>query len=366
MILKEELEVTYHEIDTDTKAMLETFQDILKTLLEVYHAPRSGDKRGKIKSLKDFKQFKKEMIRYHNYPFMQPVIKQINQINQELIDSFQSKREIKKIDLPDVSQAIKIWKSGNIQQSINVANKFSNYIKKYQSSVSKPLEDTQNPFYIENPLIFRSTNFLNEFEKDDIEYVSNLDLNKFKYSYLNLNELTINNFQYIAYFLLNLSDKPSTITIKGDNVEKLFKMVYSGPEFDKLLKLIEDYLSDNKKENIPEILELIEKFPKIKSANENAKKIISTVYRGYPTKESKPLDTMIATSKSKNVAMRFALQIGHMERPNNRRSEIGTIETYTVSPDAIILDTTIFGGIYNEQEVIIDVSKADLVDVDEI
>jgi hypothetical protein len=220
--------------------------------------------------------------------------------------------------------------------------------------------------YIENPLIFRSNNFLRQFEKEDISFVANRDLDKYKYSYLNFNELSMNDFQYLAYYIMKLSDKPETTIIKGTEAEKSFKMAYSGKDFDTLLELVEDYLSDNKKEHIPEILRLIDKFPNIKEANENSKKMITTVYRGYPTDESEPLDDIIATSKSKNVARRFAMQIGHFESEDNRRSDIGTIEEYSVTPDAIVLDTTIFGGIYGEEEVIIDFTKANKVNVEEV
>jgi hypothetical protein len=365
MILTESLEVTYYEIDNETRNILETFQDILKTLLEIYHT-NSRDKRGQIKSLKDFKRLKQQMKRYHNYPFMQPVFIQLEKINKELIDAFQSKREIKKQPSPDISKALQIWKSGNTQQSISVAKSFINYNETFRKSVSEPLDYTINPLYIENPLIFRSNNFLETFEKEEITYVANLDLDEYKYSYLNLNELSINNFQYIAYFMLKLSDKPETTIIKGNEAEKSFKMAYSGEDFDKLLELVEDYLSENKKENIPEIINLIDNFPNIKQANENSKQDISTVYRGYPDYESDTKDDIIATSKSKQVAKRFAMQIGHFESEKNRRSDVGTIDTYEVAPDAIILDTTIFGGIYSEQEVIIDVTKATKIDSEEI
>jgi hypothetical protein len=123
MILNESLQVTYYEIDDETRSILSTFQDILKTLLSIYH-DKSGDKRGQIKSLKDFKNLKKEMKRYHNYPFMKPILKQLDQINQELIDSIQSKRTSKKIEMLNIDSALSIWKSGNISQAISASKQF--------------------------------------------------------------------------------------------------------------------------------------------------------------------------------------------------------------------------------------------------
>ena len=55
-----------------------------------------------------------------------------------------------------------------------------------------------------------------------------------------------------------------------------------------------------------------------------------------------------------------------MEREEDRRSDYGWVETFKVTPDDIILDTTIFGGIFNEEEIIINPRRAKLIARDEV
>jgi hypothetical protein len=350
MILNENLNVTYSEISSETKQILSIFQDTLKILLKFYHHNNHGDKRGQLKSIKEFKEMKKEFARFHNYPFMKPIFKQINKIQSEFLEMFQSKRSLKKIDYSDLRNKINAFKDGDWKS----AKSIKPLIDTYQSSKKKPLEYKFNPFYIENPIIFQTNDFLKQFEKNDIIEVANKDLNKFKYSYIPLNDIIETDFQYLAYMILNLFDKPNTTTLSGRSLKSFFDMTILNKDYKNLILLINDYLYNNNKTLIPKIINLIKDIPEVSSANEEAKKSIKQLYRGYPYDDNYDTnEEFIATSKSSYVAKRFALQIGHLESEDNRRSEVGIIETYKVSPSDIILDTTIFGGIYGESEVII-------------
>lgn len=349
MILNESVNVTYTEISSESKQILETFQDILKVLLKFYHSNKYGDKRGQLNSLKDFKEIKKEFKRYHNYSFTKPILNQLTKIENEFKDMFQAKRSVNKVDINDFRSHIDKFKKGNWKS----AKSLKPIIQQFSTSQKNPLEYTFNPFYIENPLIFQTNDFLRQFEKSDIEEVANKDLTKFKYSYLPLNDVVQSNFQYIAYMILNLSDKPITKELSGSDVKSYFDLTITDPKYKKLITMVKTYLSDNDKSLISQIIDLVEELPEIKSANDKEKEKISTLYRGFPDEDYTNSQDFIATSKSKRVAKRFALQIGHLEREDNRRSESGVIETYNVNPEDIILDTTIFGGIFGEQEVII-------------
>lgn len=356
MLLHESVKVTYTEIGNETKQILETFQDILKVLLKFYHDNKYGDKRGQIESIKDFKELKKQMKRYHNYSFTKPLLDQLNQIQSEFKNMFQAKRKINKSNV-DLRSYIEQFKKGNWK----LANSVKPIIQQYETSQSEPLKYKFNPFYIENPLIFQTNDYLKQFEKSDIEKVANRDLNIFKYSYIPLNDIVQSNFQYLAYMILNLSDKPIEKELTGSNIKSYFDLTIDDPQYKKLISLVKSYLSDNDKSKIPMILEIMNKFPEIKSANENSKQKIKYLYRGFPDEEYKSSSKYIAASKSINVAERFALKIGHLESEENRRSERGIIEKYEVSQDDIILDTTIFGGIFDEEEVII---KSDIKPID--
>jgi predicted house-cleaning noncanonical NTP pyrophosphatase (MazG superfamily) len=369
MILNESFTVTAQEISADTRQVLEIFQEALAIIYKFYHSERSRDKRGSLPTVEDFKKLKREMIRFHNYPFMKPVINQLAEIQRDIIDFIQAQRQVSRTkrsqSLPSTQSVIDIWKQGNVRAAINSTQAFSGIVAAATRVAQDPLQSRRNPFYIENPLIFRTSNFLRQFERSDILTVINRDFSVYKYSYLPLNEISKNDFQYIAYFILKLEQEPVQKELSGSALSKYFDMAFQDEEYKRLVKLIEEYLSDNRRENIPEILELIDKFPEIKQANENAKTEIEYVYRGYPDDPDyyrEDLPDILATSKFPSVARNFALQIGHLESEENRRSEVGVIDTYRVTPESIILDTTIFGGIFGEGEVIINPNLAVLED----
>lgn len=372
MILNESYTVTAFEISDDIKEILEIFQEALSIIYKYYHST-TGDKRGKLVSIDEFKKLKREIRRFHNYPFMKPVMDHLNQLQQEIINHIQSKRTFRKVQkyntLPSTQSIIDIWKTGNITASIQASSKYHSLVNAAGIKSSDPLQNKVNPFYIENPLFFGSNNLLTKFEKSEILEVISKDFNQYKYSYMPLNELSKNNFQYIAYFILNLQTSPVKKQLSGQELSKYFDMTFVDNEYKKLISIVREYLRNNKKSNIPIILRMIEKFPEIYTANENAKNSITVVYRGYPDdpdhyKLEDP--EFFATSKYRHVAKRFALQIGHLESEDKRRSEIGIIDTFKVNPDSILLDTTIFGGIFGEGEVIIYPSLAIHVNSEEI
>jgi len=70
---------------------------------------------------------------------------------------------------------------------------------------------------------------------------------------------------------------------------------------------------------------------------------------------------IVATSKDKYVAVNFAYMRGHSE--GGRSSVVGYVMEYEVNINSIILDFSIFGGKYNENEVIIDVEKSKLKNI---
>jgi adenylosuccinate synthase len=119
--------------------------------------------------------------------------------------------------------------------------------------------------------------------------------------------------------------------------------------------------------------------PSIKSANDSAKKKIKTVYRGIGIGEDDEGDPSrdqiiaqdreskyVATSDSRHAAKNFALQKGHLEDSEERRSALGYIIEYRVTPDAILFDTKVIDTVYNESEILIDATKAEVVEIKEV
>lgn len=357
MKLNESLEVTYTEISADTKKILQTFQDVLKTLLKFYHGGVQGDKRGQIQSLKDFQELEKDLRKFRQYSFMQPVMDQIDQIQQEIKAVTQAKQQAQKIDFGSLRSAINDFKSGNWRSAQSIKSSVDSYSK----SRKNPLKHSFNPFYIEDPLIFGSDNFLQRFEQSEIQEVANKDIDVYKYSYIPLNDITQADFQHLAYMILQLSDTATHKQISGKDLKSFFDLTIKNDHYKKLILTVQDYLHDNNKQLIPVILSLIKQLPAVNSANEQSKKNITYLYRGYLDDDGSPENSQfIATSKSKKVARRFALQVGHLEGEHRRRTESGIIDTYKVTPEDIVFDTTIFGGIFGEQEVVI---RGDLVPI---
>ena len=365
------LTVTKIELPSDKIEVLRTFQEALRAIVNIYHSGGSSDKRGQINSLKEYMSLRDSLRRFHNYPFMVPVLKQFSQIEKELQQHMEAAKEVNnfsdKLDgmLGDVISA---WKSGNTSTIISATKPLTNFVKNYRTSKTNVLRGKFNPFYIENPLIFQTNDFLKVFEKSEIETVLNTNLDTHKFSYIPMNDLAETDFQYMAYIILNLSNEPVTVTLTGKDLARYFEISFGGEDYKTLINLVQDYLSTNEKSAIPKIIDLIHKFPKIREANDNAKETITKVYRGYPKsdgdKSTMQQSDFIATSKYMSVAKRFALQIGHLEDSSSRRSDTGIIDTYDIVASDVLIDMTIFGGIFGEGEVIIRNNPKKIVDTD--
>lgn len=384
-LLKEEQVIVPHEVDDETRGVLEIFQDLIALLYKHYHGAKYGDKRGGIQTVQNFKELKRALSGYHNYPFIQTVMKQIDALSLELIDRIQAKREVRK-DPDDFAQLIlkakEHWMAGDLK-AVLAADKVIQ--AKTQAQLRARKTDAEvfqyrwNPMYIENPLIFQTNNFLETFEKSQMEEVINKDLNEFKYSYLRLPPSKHSDFQFVAYFILKLRNNQEPVVLKNSELKKYFDMAYSSDDYKALVTNVKNYLSSNDKSKIPVILQQLKKFPEIDKANQAALAKVHSVFRGIPldsedeeTGEPSRLTVKqviqrdaaqpyLATAKSFYSAKNFALQIGHLESDSARRSEAGVVIEYSLGEGAALLDTMIFGGIFGEGEVIIDPSKAQVV-----
>jgi hypothetical protein len=233
--------------------------------------------------------------------------------------------------------------------------------------------------FSESPSIFGSNRLLRYIGADQYKHVKALDFSQTLYTTNDFPHGKTDDFDYVLHFLLQLSysPKPRRVTDASD-FRTGSKVRYANDgKFDKLMKLTDQYLHNNDKTLIPEIKALIDSIPEIKRANDKAKLKIKKVYRGIGLGENmssshaaiereERRQRYVATSDSRYAAKNFALQKGHLESEDSRRSEVGVIITYLVTPAAILFDTRVIDTAYNESEILIDATKASIEDIEEI
>jgi len=361
-----ELVKTPVEVPRDVVRTLKLFQTVLRIVFDHYHSEYRSDKRGQLRSLEEFKSLKAKLKQYQSVPFVRPIFAQIEAINRAYIEKYQSQRQLKKQNISaPLAAVMAAWNTKNISAILQAARPVSALVAQHRRATAEPLQGKFNPYYIENPLFFISASFLEMFEREQIEAVMNLDLNEYRYSYLPLPPDKQGDFQYLGYYMLKLRNNQEPVSITGKEAKKYFDLAFDGSKYRELVTDITNYLHNNNKELIPKIVAGIQEFPEIAELNEKAKQGVTRVYRGVGGEPSitKILrqdreSRYVATSTSHSVAENFALQRGHLEDRNLRRVEDAVIITYTVGPASILFDTTIFGGLFGEGEVLIDVSKA--------
>jgi len=227
------------------------------------------------------------------------------------------------------------------------------------------------------PSIFGTTRLLPIIDNKHYEKIRSLDTNSTLYSAIDFPSSKADNFDFVFYYLLNLSNdpKPQRVSDKQD-FRTYTKVKYANSDsYKKLSRLIDDYLHYNNKDLVPRILELISAIPEINLANNKAKRKIKKVFRGLAfddytsekeIKEQELKQRYVATSEQYYVAKNFALRKGHLESADSRRTKHGVILTYEVDAGSIVFDTKIVDTVYNESEVLIDTSKAKLVDIESV
>lgn len=354
------------EVPRDVVRTLKLFQTVLRIVFEHYHSGYRADKRGQLRSLEEFKSLKAKLKQHQAVPFVRPIFNQIESINRAFIQKYQSQRQLKKQSVrAPLAAVLQAWNTKNIPAILRAASPVAALVAQHRQAAVDPLYSKFNPYYIENPMFFISASFLEMFEREQIEAVMNLDLDQYRYSYLPLPPDKQGDFQYLGYYMLKLKNNQDPVSITGKDAKKYFDLAFTGSKYQELVTAITNYLHNNDKALIPAIVAGIREFPEINELNEKAKQGVSRVFRGIGGEPSVTkiiqqdrAARYVATSTSHRVAENFALQRGHLEDRNTRRVEDAVIITYAVGPESILFDTTIFGGLFGEGEILIDVSKA--------
>jgi hypothetical protein len=330
-------------------------------------------------------EFKKKIKPYEKYGYTKPLKYMIDRIEKALghEDNYDKLKEEQDKFMSEHSKIIELIKSGNIDKALEINKDRINYVDDHiemQKGVDYYVKDMRNPYYKKWSIFSRSGELISDFEKKHIDQLSEVKekLND-KWTYLDFPKGKVHDFQYMLYFINELKDEGYSHRVK--DIKNYLKFKYSdNKDFDKLIDIVENYLYNNNKKLIPEIMELVNKLEDVRKMNDKSKKNIKKVYRGLgfreeelEVKRSKLEDYIleqekrnkyVATSKGEYSAKNFAYMKGHLS--SDRISDIGYILEYEVSPDSILLDTEIFGSIFGESEVLIDVTKAKLKNIKEV
>lgn len=228
------------------------------------------------------------------------------------------------------------------------------------------------------PSFFGSTELLSYLGDSEYRKIAAIDVDQPLYTAVDFPFKKLeSDWHYIIYFLLNLSTSnvPKTIAGTSEFRTHIRVALTDNPSFEKLIKLTDQYLHSNTKSLIPEIADLINSIPSIKIANDKRKKTVKTVYRGLGFGEDENITDaqiirkdkefrFVATSENSYSAKNFALQKGHLDKERN--SSVGYIITYSVTPDAIMFDTKVIDTIFGESEIVIDATKATIIDIEQV
>jgi len=320
--------------------------------------------------------FKQNIAQYLKLPFAKPLVSIISNIDKEL-ESIQGAR--KDLDKTNKQFNAKVDKFIGLvkKQDINGFIKMSKEMASINKSIQKALTSTEgtvkeirNPFKKESNWLFQATGILKNFDLVDMKKIIDIDLSKFKFSYLNFPSKHLNDFEYLVIFAKKLRDSDEEVGIDQEDFHRFTDFLYQAKgDWQELRNMVDDYLHRNNKNLIPKIIAKLDEFDELKLANDNQKKKLKYLYRGvggegeYQSKKAidkilkeEKKRKIVSTSKFKDSAENFAMHKGHLM--GSRNNDWGLLITYKVNPNSIILDTEIFGSIFGESEVLIDTSKA--------
>lgn len=318
---------------------------------------------------KEYEDFKAAFKQYIPLPYSGPIAKKIAEIDKSLatFDSAVAQRPKATKDISSIASKMKAsFLRGDYKKVLSMkaeAERAVNALKDAAKDSRRRVSNHRNPFQIDDPMFFLSSDFLRVFSKADMYALIDKDLSKTRYTYLKLPSEKLKDFQYIVHFANELQPSDSPIEISGDKFVKWQDYFYSDVKgFEDLKKMVDEYLHSNNQSLIPKIMDKMEGFPELVEANERLKMATRTLYRGIggndrtpPSERDIEKETkrakFVATSRQSGVAERFAEGRGHVM--GGRTHEWGVIITYSVKPKGIVLDTNVFGGLYGEAEVLV-------------
>ena len=357
---------------------LKEFQTVLKLL---YNFTQN-------KTRKSLEQLQNDLKNYINsFPFIKDMLESISSNIDEFknIDTNKPKSNDIIKQILNHSFEFKLDDIDNLYEKSLIINK----LVKEWSDINKPENNviTFDPSSsIEKSslaFIFNAgeTDWLSSFTKKDWKELIDKELDNL-YTYLNLPKSSyITNPKYLIYYIQNLHTTSKQIKLQNDDYKYYSKLLYLGnEEYDKLIKIVDEYLHSNKKDVISTIISKLQEFPELYKANNKAKKQIKEVYRGLNFADKEEMNdaytllsngnlknegTYVATTDSIYSAKNFARKENYLFKSNDDNDEkYGLVLTYKTNPNGVILDCAIFGSVFQESEIIIEPRLCKLTNVE--
>ena len=375
-----EAKLQFRPVDEDEIAWGRKFQEVMAISIDFQKAmEKNGSDPFYL-----FDQLKKHMQPYFQEPWMRRFHEWVD-YRQEDVDQYNASKahvekhkdrheEIFKSGKAVLGDpvALRAWykKLGDHKKHLDIVSKGDSHAFPRGRGIAKRYV---NPFFKENGLFFGTTGFLSQFVEGEMEDIIKTDLTK---AYTALPYPTQSeDFEHVAYWFMKLKTNDDEWDVPHHDLKKVTKMQnMNNPDLDRLYELVASYLKSNDKSALKKAMALLPSFDNFFAKNEQSKNSISVVYRGlvdrydpdneedvkYNSKmviEEDIRRGTVATSRHRSVAERFVYTSGaHLIQ--REVSDSGWLISYEVGPDSIILDTTIFGGVFGEAEIVIDPSRA--------
>lgn len=361
------------KIDNNILSLIKSFQQVIK-LVYSYTKDKNKDE-------EKFIDLYNKLLKYKDLPFMSDlnnilstIYNDINEIGSlsnnknDLYINFNNEYAKYKQLLQQPIDFSKIKEQANSMYDTTIQ------IIKVINGKNKEINKFINPFNKNNNWLFGDPNaILSKFDDEDMQTVINTNYDEYCYSYLKIPNPS--NINWFINFILQLRNSNNPVPIKSNKeFMKYQKYLYNeDKEFIKMLDLIEMYMHNNNKNLIDEILLILPKYKDLYNLNEYSKNTIKQVYRGisgdgeYPPQKVESIiinkdknEKYVATALSKYSALNFARHKGHLDA--ERHNNWGVVLTYGCDYSSIVLDINIFGSLYGEGEVVINPSKANIIE----
>lgn len=354
------MKVTTRPITNQERTLFSTFQEILQELILFWKNPNPETYIG----------FKSNIMKYDNFPFFEKIRNFIKETDTKL-EKIKIANDVDINNLQNIiKNAEKNLLNGNEKLFISITSQIDHSVLSHRN---KKINFQRKHLWDKSALstIFGVYGVIPQFEDYDQKQILDMNPSIPLWTYLNIPNDKINDYEYMVWWIMKLRTDDNPVEITKQEFPKYLEFADLGPKYTELKKMLSIYLHNNDKKLIPHIVENINYIPLIRNFNNIRKKEISTVYRGIPNDRGFSIKQLIqidrnnkyvATSSHRNSARNFALQKGHLENDDSRRSLDGIILVYEVTEEAIFFDTSIFGGLFNEAEIVIDATKATFTD----
>lgn len=323
-----------------------------------------------------------KVLKFKKYNFAKQMLEDIDQYINETKSAKESTIDF---DTQLFEKVKKGFMSGNYKSVMSDVEKLRNH----NALITKVTENKAKNYKAFVKTISYANHFFNggqrsglfdSYDSSTIREIIDIDVTKYSYSYL-FPQVTSSGLKvpdrtseihYLSYIILHLKPTSKPIRLAAEEYE-IYQRIMN-PKFETIRELVNKYAFNNDKSVVSTIESLMD--------NDLRRAMLATsrtnrVYRGLNVDEDENISEKaieaadkktkyVSTTKLKHVAERFAKGLGHLMDQNTETSGQHIVLTYSITPDAIVIDTSIFGQAYNENDILIDATKAKLIDVERI